>query len=102
MISVLGALNFVCGICLVEEGIMGGTARNGKFEQGQFYLGSHGVYTPVSPDTFFICKYYETSVLLIIILSILSVLITYHMQEEPKETLSSKLIAEITKKQRNV
>jgi hypothetical protein len=98
IITIFGGLNFLLGICVVEVGIMGGTAVNGKFEQGQFYLGEHGVYTPVSTSTFFTCKYYEVSVLLTVLFSFVAALITYHMQEEPKETLSSKVIAKITRK----
>lgn len=99
MITIFGGLNFILGMGIVESGIMGGTALNGKFEQGQFYLGEGGVYILVSPSTFFICKYYEISVLLTIFFSFVVAIITYRMQEEPKETLSSKVIAEITRKQ---
>jgi hypothetical protein len=97
VVCFVGALNFICGIGIVETGIMGGRALNGKIEQDQFYLGGGGEYTPVSSATFLICKYYEISILLIIGLSLMAAFITYSMQEEPKETLSSKVIAEIIK-----
>ena len=83
----IGFVNFICGMVIVETFIMGGTARIGKVEQGQFYLGEHGIYTPVSSTTFWICKYYETFVLLIFALSAPAAVITYYMQEEPRETV---------------
>ena len=91
------ALNFLYGMVIVETLVMGGTALHGKFEQGQYYLGEI-VYTPVSSSTFLICKYYEIAVLTTFVSSIIAACITYYMQEEPRETLSSKVIDEITKK----
>jgi hypothetical protein len=75
---------------------MGGTAGHGKFEQGQYYLGEV-VYTPVSSSTFLICKYYEIAVILTFFLSSIMAFFTYIMQEEPRETLSSKVITVVTK-----
>jgi hypothetical protein len=94
----VGALNFIFGIGILETLVMGGTAHHGKFEQGQYYLGEI-VYTPVSSTTFFICKYYEIAVISTFILSFIAACITYYMQEEPRETFSSKVIAEIRKKE---
>lgn len=96
-----GAVNFICGMGIVEPLIMGGTALHGKFEQGQYYLGEWGHYTPVFSSTFSICKYYETAVLSTFVLSAIAACITYYMQEEPKETLSSKVIDEMIKKRKN-
>jgi hypothetical protein len=97
----VGAVNFICGMGIVESLIMGGGALIGKFEQGQYYLGQWGDYTPVSSSTFSICKYYEVAVLLTFSLSAIAACITYCMQEEPKETLSSKVIDEMIKKRKN-
>jgi hypothetical protein len=101
VVCCVGAVNFICGMGIVESLIMGGTALNGKFEQGQYYLGQGGDYTPVSSSTFLICKYYEVAVLLTFSLSAIAACITYYMQEEPKETLSSKVIDEMIKKRKN-
>ena len=87
-------------MAIVETLIMGGTAGHGKFEQGQYYLGEH-VYTPVSASTFLICKYYEIAVLSTFVLSAIAACITYYIQEEPKETISSKVIDEMIKKRKN-
>lgn len=97
LILFFGALNFLYGMIIVETLVMGGTAGHGKVENGQFYLGEV-VYTPVSSSTFLICKYYETAVMSTLVLSAIAAFITYYMQEEPRETLSSKVIAGIIKK----
>ncbi|MHC4756824.1 MAG: hypothetical protein ACYTBP_16995 [Planctomycetota bacterium] len=100
LILFVAALNFICGMGIVETLIMGGTAGHGKFEQGQYYLGEV-VYTPVSSSTFLICKYYEIAVLSTFVLSSIAACITFYMQEEPKETISLKVIKEIIKKRKN-
>jgi len=100
LIFFVGALNFIYGILIFETLVMGGNALHGKFEQGQFYLGEL-VYTPVSSSTFLICKYYEIAVFSTFVLSPIAACITYYMQEEPRETFSSKVIAGIIKKGKN-
>jgi hypothetical protein len=97
LILFVTALNFIYGMIIVETLIMGGTAGHGKFEQGQYYLGEV-VYTPVSSSTFLICKYYEIAVILTFFLSSIMAFFTYIMQEEPRETLSSKVITVVTKR----
>ena len=97
LIIFVAALNFIYGMVIVETLIMGGTALHGKFEQGQYYLGEI-VYTPVHSSTFLICKYYEIAVISTFVLSTIAAFITYCMQEEPRETMSSEVIAGIMKK----
>lgn len=47
VIGLLGCIAFILSI-----GILGGTAANGKIVDGQHYLGEHGHYVAVSPDTY--------------------------------------------------
>jgi hypothetical protein len=47
VIGLLGCIAFILSI-----GILGGTAANGKIVDGQHYLGEHGQYVAVSPDTY--------------------------------------------------
>ena len=86
LVLCVGVMNFVCGMGIVELYILGGSATNGKIEQGQFYLGQYGIYTPVSSFTFWTCKYYEIFVL-VTCMSLPAAFITYRMQEEPRETV---------------
>ena len=46
-VGLLGCIAFVLSI-----GILGGTAVNGKVVEGQHYLGEHGRYVAVSPETY--------------------------------------------------
>ena len=86
---VFGGFNFLLGMGIIEVGIMGGTATNGKIEQGEYYLGEHGTYTPVSHATFKICKNYEKFVIFLFVFSFIASGLTYLLQKRPRETLST-------------
>ena len=47
VVGLLGCIGFILSI-----GILGGTAANGKIVDGQHYLGEHGHYVAVSPQTY--------------------------------------------------
>jgi len=48
LFAVLAMFNLSVGLGVVESGLMGGTATNGKIENGRYYLGERGWYTEVS------------------------------------------------------
>lgn len=91
VVLLFGALNFALGMGIVEVGIMGGTALNGKIEQNQYYLGEHGTYTEVSAKTYVLCLYYEKALLAIIFSSLVGAAVTYVAQRPPRHTIFNML-----------
>jgi hypothetical protein len=74
------------GIGIVEEGILGGTARDGKVEHGQFYLHQKGRYYGVSAATYNVCWYYEQVVVGLCLVSVAAAGVSYVVQRPPRKS----------------
>jgi hypothetical protein len=48
----------------IHESVLGGSATNGKIENGHYYVGSHGRYTEVSRSTWQFSRWHEYSAIL--------------------------------------
>jgi hypothetical protein len=74
-IAGLAWLNYaIGGIVLVS---LGGTAQDGYIDDGLFFLGSHGRYTEVSADTFWVCFWYWRISLIAFAASIAAAALSY-------------------------
>jgi hypothetical protein len=62
LLMVPGLLNFLT--FWIISAAIGGDAFNGKYEQGHFYLGSHGALTEVTESLFVYSKWHARSLLL--------------------------------------
>ena len=62
IICAAGALNFIAFIAGYVR--LGGDALSGKFEDGRYFLGNHGVFTEVSHATFVYSTIHAYSALL--------------------------------------
>src|SRR5882762_10146722 len=54
----------------VHDTVLGGSASNGKVENGKYYVSSHGHYTEVSRSAFEFCKWHEWSAAGLILLAL--------------------------------
>jgi len=60
---------------------LGGSAVNGKAEDGRYYLGNHGDLTEVSEATWNYCYYHEVSVMITHPLGIGSMALAHQLEQ---------------------
>jgi hypothetical protein len=87
LVWLFGMLNLFLGMGIVETVVLGGTAMNGKVEQGQYYLFHKPDYTRVSERVYKVCLSYERTVVSVSVASFLAAFITSAVQGRAKKRI---------------
>lgn len=81
--AVLGAANFVA--FAIGSAYLGGDAAAGKQEGDRYYLGNHGKYTEVSPETYAYSRWHARSIWITHPVAMLCMLLAYGANEKLKQ-----------------